>query len=613
MRPQRDGNPETSKVFGKEYGRFRQVSCLFTFVFATIPAIFASSSADASGRLPVVATTLPAPSWQVVLHPLADPSPREAWLRNLIHARLVELNSSWAWECHLCTSLPSESNGMVRRVKPAGKPRSSGKELIILDFEIPAAAKWGDGTALTGQDFRLAWEISNAMPTSTRAGNMARAIRDIVVDSKLPRKFSVELKEPSGDFWFASGLRPLPSHLEAAIWRNAAGVYADYLKNTTYVTDPGKPGLYSGPWFPKTPHPRAEGHRPFVLLEANPGYVRGPAQAPQLTIRFHRDEKAAIQDVQSGDADIVPEADLSPAAMKQAVDKGLFRTAIGTEVEHIDFNLRNPLLTDVNLRKAISLFINRHELARTVGMPPGLPMAYGLMHPAMTGLPVRTDTGELMNRTKFTHDVLAYSPSHAAGLLQQSGWTRNATASGSLWEKEGRILEVELDTSLVDTIRAEAMRSITRQLSDAGIKVTTKEHAPDVFARDTLRKAKFKYIALYAWRMPAAAVPASLLATRQIPTLQNSYSGDNTAGWSNKEVDETLEILRNEWDPTKRRELLNLLEEKIASDLPFVPLFRRAVVAAVHSRVEGFQIAGHDGWSSTSAHLWKFRKDKASN
>jgi peptide/nickel transport system substrate-binding protein len=561
----------------------------------------------------VIATTLPVAAWQVVLHPLADPSPREAWLRNLIHARLVELDDNWSWQCQLCTALPAVANGTLRKVKPAGKSRQSTKELIILDFEIPARAKWGDGTALTGHDFRLGWEIANAMPATTRAGNIARAIREITVDGKSPRHFSVELKEPSGDFWFASGLRPVPSHLEATIWRDAAGIYADYLKNTTYTTDPGKSGLYSGPWFPKTPHPRAEGHRPFVLLDSNPGHVRGAARTPQLTIRFHRDEKTALQEIQSGDADILPETDINPPAMKHSVDKSVFRTAIGTEIEHIDFNLRNPLLTDASLRKAISMFINRHELARSVGMPAGLPMAYGLLHPAMTGLPVRTDSGELMNRAKFMHRVLAHAPSEAAALLQQSGWSRNTTSAGSFWEKEGRTLEIELDTSLVDSMRAETLRTISRQLSDAGIKISTKEHAADTFARDTLRKARFKYLALYAWRMPAATVPGSLLATRQIPTLQNGYSGDNTAGWSNKDVDETLELLRNEWDPVKRQEMLNLIEEKITADLPFVPLFRRPVTAAVNERVEGFKIAGHDGWSSGSAHLWKFGKDKASN
>ncbi len=566
----------------------------------------------ANGRLPVIATTLPAAAWQVVLHPLADPTSRESWLRNLVHARLVDLNDSWTWQCNLCTTLPSTSNGLLRKIKPANKSRNA-KELVMLDFEIPSSAKWGDGTTITGHDFKLGWEISNTMPASTRAGNIARAIREIIVDGKLPQRFSVELKEPNGDFWFASGLRPVPAHLETAAWRNAAGVYSDYLKNTTYTTDPGKPGLYSGPWFPKTAHPRAESQRPFVVLEANPGYVRGTAKTSQLTVRFHRDERTALQDVLSGQADILPETDISPGLVKQTTEKSIFRSALGTEIEHLDFNLRNPLLTDLNLRKTLSLYINRHELARISGMPHGLPMAYGLLHPTITGQPARTDSGELLNPARFTNPVFVHAPSAANALLQQSGWTRNTAIPGSFWEKEGKILEVELDTSFVDSIRAELARSIARQLSDAGIKVTVREHAPEIFSRDILRKVKFKYLALYAWRMPAATVPASLLSTRQIPTLQNNYSGENAAGWSNKEVDQTLDILRDEWDPAKRQVLLSLIEQKIVADVPFVPLFRRPVIAAVSQQLEGFSIAGHDGWSSTSAHLWKFAKEKTGN
>jgi peptide/nickel transport system substrate-binding protein len=565
-----------------------------------------SIATAADGRLPVIATTLSAGSWAAVLHPLADATPRESWLRNLVHGRLVGLDRDWKWECQLCTSLPSAENGQIRKLKAQGKSGRGGKEGLVLDFEIPAIAKWGDGTPVTGNDFRLAWQIAMAMSPSSRAGNTARAIKEVTVDAKSTRRFSMELKEPAGDFWFAFSLRPVPAHIEGPVWENAAGVHADYLKNSTYVIDPGKPGLYSGPWMPRMPQPRASGAQAFVLLEANPGFAKGKARAQQITIRFYRDEKTALTDVAEGRADIVPETDTNPFLLRKMPSLPPLYSALGTEVEHLDFNLRNPLLTDINLRKAISLSINRHELARVAGMPQGLPMAYGVLHPAMTGLPVRTDTGELMNALKFSHKVLGYAPSEASALLQQSGWNRTITPEGNFWQKEGRVLEVEMDTSLVDSMRGEVMRSVTRQLQEAGMKVVVREHPPETFSRETLRKVRFKYLALYAWRMPAATVPDAILATRQIPTLQNNYSGENAAGWSNKEVDEMLDALRSEWGSAARQEILKNLEQKISADLPFIPLFRRPVVAAVAKRVQGFELGGHDGWSSSSAHTWKF-------
>ncbi|NBQ53011.1 MAG: hypothetical protein EBU49_05460, partial [Proteobacteria bacterium] len=109
--------------------------------------------------------------------------------------------------------------------------------------------------------------------------------------------------------------------------------------------------------------------------------------------------------------------------------------------------------------------INRYDLARSTGMPAELPMALGFMHPAMSGSPVRTDRGDLLKHQAFQHHVWGYAPSEASALLQQSGWTREASNHSSLWNKEGFPLEVDLDTNRADQIRMETVRAVARQLT----------------------------------------------------------------------------------------------------------------------------------------------------
>ncbi|NBQ53760.1 MAG: hypothetical protein EBU49_09295, partial [Proteobacteria bacterium] len=271
-----------------------------------------------------------------------------------------------------------------------------------------------------------------------------------------------------------------------------------------------------------------------------------------------------------------------------------------------DFNTRNPLLTDVNLRKAISLMINRYDLARTTGIPAELPMALGFMHPAMSGSPVRTDRGGLLNHQAFQHPVWGHSPVEASALLQQSGWTREASSHSSLWSKEGAPLEVDLDTNRADQIRIETVRAVARQLTNAGIKVNVKEHPNDIFVRDILRKVKFKSLAEYAWRMPAGAIPDTILESRQVPSLQNAYTGENTSGWSNRRLDEILDQMRDEWDPAARQEMMLEVEGLAATDVPFIPLFYRPVFGAAVESVAGFEVPGHEGWSSSFAWSWIF-------
>ena len=576
-------------------------------VFTAYVALVAHP-AFSQGHQPTVVTTAPISSWQVASHPLEEANQKEAWLRNLLHGQLVVLDQKWNWQCQLCVNLPSPSNGLLHLLRRDGPGSKNSRQNVTLDFEIQAQAKWGDGKPLTANDFQLGLEIARSMPPTTKSGSLARAIMELKPDLKNSKRFSVRLREPRGDFWFAFGLRPVPFHLESEIWKASERIYKDYLKASTYVTDPMKPGLYSGPWFPKTLRLRADGGRPFVLLEANPSFGGGKVLTSTLVIRFHRSVKEAASDLQSGDADIIPETDLTAIGAKLITRKNALRTALGSELEHIDFNTRNPLLTDVNLRKAISLLINRYELARAIGMTEGLPMALSVIHPAMLRLPIRTDQGDLLNVKAFQHAVWGYAPSEAFALLQQSGWTRGASAKTSVWTKEDSPLEIDLDANHVDVIRAETVRTIAHQLTEAGIKVTVREHAEDAFIKETLRKVKFKGMAEYAWRMPPGSIPDSVLESKQVPSLQNSYTGENTSGWNNRSLDEILDQLRDQWDAETRQELMQQIEGFAATDVPFVPLFYRPIFAAAVESVSGFHVPGHEGWSSGAAKDWVFLK-----
>ena len=553
----------------------------------------------------VIATTVAPASWSVVLHPLADANRKEAWLRNLVHGTLVTLDRDWSWQCQLCANMPSTSNGLLRA--DMGDGSKGSRRGINVDFEIPAGATWADGTPLTAQDFKLAFDIASAMPPTTDSGNAARAIAEFNVDPKNAKRFTVRLKESRGDFWFASRMRPVPAHLETAIWAASEGNYKDYLQASNYVTDPLKPGLYSGPWFPKS-------NRAPVTLEANKGFAAGKATTEAVTIQFLRDDRAAVAALQAGKVHIIPETDLSDTTAKTVSRKDCVKFALGSELEHLDFNTRNPILTDINLRKAISLIINRYTLASSVGLPGGLPMATGIFHPAMAGRPSRMDHGEYLNPAAFAHPVWSHSPGAAFALLQQSGWARESIskpgAGPARWTKEGVALELELDSNKIDPTRSAIVREISRQLSEAGIKVNVRDHSPDAFARDTIRKLKFKYLAAYGWKMPSGVVPEAILDSRQIPALQNSYTGENTAGWSSKGVDEVLDQLRQEWNPSLRLGMLRQIEDLATADVPFIPLFYRPLYAAAGENVTGFILPGHDSWSSSAAREWNLNPPK---
>ncbi|NBQ53013.1 MAG: hypothetical protein EBU49_05470 [Proteobacteria bacterium] len=128
-----------------------------------LAAIFAVPRfAYAEGHQPTIVTTAPPSSWLVASHPLAEANRKESWLRNLVHGQLVILDQNWKWQCQLCVSLPSPSNGLLRMVRKDGASSKNSRQNLVIDFEIPAQAKWGDGKPLVADDF---WFTSSSKPS----------------------------------------------------------------------------------------------------------------------------------------------------------------------------------------------------------------------------------------------------------------------------------------------------------------------------------------------------------------------------------------------------------------------------------------------------------------
>lgn len=555
--------------------------------------------------LSIASTTKPS-AWPIVTNPLARASAREDWLRNLVQGQLLTLDDRWQIVCQLCTEVPSTTNNKIRFIQIPKSKKSRASKEIRVDFEVLPEANWGDGKPITGDDFRLAHSIASAMPSHSKARNAAEAISEITVDKRNAKRFSMRLAKPDGTLWFAVGMRPVPAHLESQNWENATRVYQDYLKISNYVTEPGRSGLYSGPWLPTNQKSTLRAGIPYITLEKNPGFAGSKPVITRLRVQFVRNSREALAMLASEKTDIVPETDLDARASYPVSDRFVAHEALSTNLEQLTFNTRNPLLADLNLRKSISMLVNRYELAQSIGMPSSLPMASDIFHPAITNGVTRIDQGQIPLKSQVDpENCWYYSPEKSSRLLINSGWTKHLEGGTSTWKKENESLTIELDSNEKDSIRKQAVKVIAKNLSEAGIAVVIKNHSTNEFMNEIVQKLKFRFLAIYAWQMPAETIPTTILDSRQIPGLQNTYTGDNTSGWSNRSVDTLMTDLRNEWVPTERVAKIKEIERITAAEIPFIPLFYRPVHAATAKRVKNFKLPGHQSWSSSSASKWE--------
>lgn len=169
-------------------------------------------------------------------------------------------------------SIPTYFNGGIVDV-------AEGEQTLMKTcWKIRDDIFWGDGTPLTGFDYKFTYEISQdprSNPTDMEAN---AAIERIEVDPENPRRFAIFYRQRTWNFHQRIG-RAMPVHLEGPIWDDCCRTGKSYDAETLYKTSPTNPGLYCGPFVV------ALYETDRMILQRNP-YWSGHVENTQLDVHF---------------------------------------------------------------------------------------------------------------------------------------------------------------------------------------------------------------------------------------------------------------------------------------------------------------------------------------
>ena len=218
-------------------------------------------------------------------------------------------------------------------------------------------------------------------------------------------------------------------------------------------------------------------------------------------------------------------------------DKFLLVERAGTRVSYMAFNMRNPILARPEVRKAITLAIDRKQIVQNKMF--GLAsLAGSLLAP---GIPEALDS-------PFTFD-----PDQAEKLLDQAGFPKRA---------DGTRFELHYKTTPVREGFENALM-LRQMLERIGIRVVLDVVEPAVF----LQSVRQGYFDMYSSRWLGVADASILYRTL------DSKSKDNRVAYKNPKMDELLESADAELDPSKRTKLLQQAQSLMAEELPYFPLW----------------------------------------
>ena len=149
------------------------------------------------------------------------------------------------------------------------------------------------------------------------------------------------------------------------------------------------------------------------------------------------------------------------------------------------------------------------------------------------------------------------------------------------------------------------------QWRQVGIAVRIKNQPARVLIGDTTKHRNFD-MAMFAWVGAPENVPRAELNSKQIPSAENGWSGQNFDGYNNPEFDTLMDAIEVELDPAKRLEMWRKLQTMYAEQLPALPLYFRADAYVLPKWLDGVNPTGHEAPSTLWIDQWRRSAEQAS-
>lgn len=481
--------------------------------------------------------------------------------RSLILANLWDFDDKLNPVPVLAKEIPSSANGGVSE---------DGK---VITVKLREDAVWSDGTPITSDDFVFTAEMYGSAKNSP----LGRGIfdpEDLNAKVTAPDKTTlvVTFPEPYAP-WLSNFVgTPLPAHVLRPIFE-AEGTLDKAEWNKL-------PDVVSGPFLLKE---YQSGQ--FLLFERNDNYFGNKAKLDQILIKIVPDEAAQLAAIKAGDSDLGVFLVPSDATELIATGQHEIYTVPSGYNEGWFMNLNpekgHPALQDVNVRRAVSLAINREELVQ------------GLLNG------VQQVAVSFWDSTPFQDPELkapAYDPEAAKKLLDEAGWKVGADGTRA---KDGVALKLRYATNQRG-LRKDAQRVIEEQLKAVGVAVElinydNQSYLASYEKEGPVARGQFD-VAQWAISPQFPDPNTSRFLLSEIGTAENNFVGANWAHVRDEKLDALFKEQRTTVDPEARMKLFWQISRIVTEQVYWMPLWQDKDIWSVNKRVTGVKLSGGSPW-----------------
>jgi len=312
-----------------------------------------------------------------------------------------------------------------------------------------------------------------------------------------------------------------------------------------------------------------------ISLSRFPGYYGSAPGIDRVIVKFLPDDNVRFLELKKGSVNFVlngVDPHLLPTVLEN--EHLVMEEAPGSNASYLGFNLRDPVLSDVRVRRAIAFAIDREAILRTLweghADPADSILAPGFWAHADGIPPVRHD------------------PSEAGRLLDSAGY-RDPDGDGPRPR-----FRLTYKTSQ-NELRRQIAAVIQEQLRQVGIALEIRSFEWGTFFSD-IRKGNFQLYSLTWVGIQDPDIYYYAFHSGQVPP-----QGANRGGYRNPELDRLVEKGRREPSRRKRKEIYRKVQVLLARDLPVFPLWINRNILVRDRRFSGFVITPDEDYTSVKA------------
>jgi peptide/nickel transport system substrate-binding protein len=300
-----------------------------------------------------------------------------------------------------------------------------------------------------------------------------------------------------------------------------------------------------------------------VIIERNPDYWAAPAKLERVEFKVIPDATTRALELRKRSADIALNSLVADTVVALERDRDLTVTqSPGTIYAYLAMNLRDPILRDVRVRRAIAYAINVqpiiHYLLRDQARP-----AYSVLPPQHWAYDADV--------AKYPHD-----PARARQILDDAGYRA----------LNGIRFHLTLKTSTDESTRLLAA-VLQQQLREAGIALDIRTFEFATFFADVTKGA----YQMHSLRWVGGSNLDPDIFEHVFDSGSFAPKRANRTFYSNPRVDNLIREARSTVDQQERKLIYDEVQRIIAEDLPYINLWYLDNVLVHTNRVRGIELS----------------------